>query len=119
MLVEVDGRADDAGVGMEGAAPQGVAEHYVGGRVGAVLVGLVEESARLGLHAEEVKIIAGDFIPGAADGGGAPVERGMGRGVDSCEAAEGGVALTKIFEGGIGRGEETSSHEWLVAKLVA
>ncbi len=60
-LVELHCRPDHAGIGIERAPPETVAQHHVGRRVGAMLIRRVEEPAHLRLDSQQIEIVAGDL----------------------------------------------------------
>ncbi len=78
MLVELNCGADDGWVCVKCVSPRGVTQNDVGRGVRTMLVCRVEEAACLWLHAEEIEVIASDFIAGDADLRVAPEEAGVG-----------------------------------------
>jgi hypothetical protein len=95
ILVEQNGAADDAWIGGESPLPIVVGENDVRSGAAAVLIRGVEEAAKHGLQAEQVKVIAGS---GVAQGfrnrlidGDTDTDRFPNR-----HAGEGAVAIAKI-----------------------
>jgi hypothetical protein len=118
MLVELDGGADDCRVGVKRAAPESIAQDQIRRGVGAVLVGGVEEAACLRFDAEEVEVVAGDFVAVDFDGCVMPEQCRAGVSIDGGQSREGGVALAKVLEVGIRGRDEAEARPCLVAELV-
>ena len=61
MLVQLNDAAHDAGIILKMAVPIRISEHDVGSAVWTMLIGGVKEAAKIGLNAERVEIVSGDF----------------------------------------------------------
>ena len=101
VLVQVDGGADDARIGMEAAAPDGVAEHDVGSRVCSVLVARMEEPAEHRLDGQHIEVVAGDLVPPADFGASARIQSDGCQPV-GCDVGESGVAGAVVEVIGVG-----------------
>ena len=118
MLVEFDGRPDDAPIGMERASPQGIAQHHIRRGAGAMLVCRVKEPPYLRLHAQQIEIIAGYLIAGELAHRVMPAQFHSRVSINPGHPAEGGVALAIIFKRGIRMRQELSSRPRHVAQLI-
>ena len=66
MLVQLDHAAHHAAIILKMAVPIRVHEHDIRSAVGAVLIGGVEETAKIRLNAQHVEVVSAHFIsPGA------------------------------------------------------
>src|SRR5271168_145317 len=62
MLVDLNGAAHRGRIAIEVAVPVGVAQYHIGHAVLAVLIGTMEEPAKIRLDAEGIEVIAADHI---------------------------------------------------------
>jgi len=92
VLVEPNDAADDAGIVVETAVPETVAEGDVGSAVGAVFVRAMNEAAQIRLNAERVEVVSADLVEPGGGGVFAGVEAGLPDGV----GGKGGKALVAV-----------------------
>src|SRR5579872_173625 len=83
-----------------------------------MLVRGVEEAPYLRLRAQQIEIIAGDFIAGDIYHHVTPSQSRKRICVNPGHPAEGGVTLSKILKGGIRGSQQPSTHPRLVANLI-
>src|SRR5690242_18646982 len=101
MLVHPDNTAYDTTVVLKMRMPIRVTEHYVWRAVRAMLIGVVEDAAKIGLNAQYVEVVpAHDIDPGA----GGIFARVQSHLIDgkACQAVEAAVAIAQIEIVGIG-----------------
>ena len=80
-----------------------------------MLVGGVEEAARLRHDAQQIEIIAADFVAVDFNGRVMPEESRARVGIDGGHSGEGSVAAAKILEVGIGSGDKPEARPGFVA----
>src|ERR1035441_2422679 len=78
----------------------------------------VEEPSYLRLHAQQIEIIAGDFIAVDPHHRVTPAQPRMRVSINPGHPAEGGVSPPKILKRGIRRSQQPAAHPLLVAKLI-
>ena len=78
-VVDLDGRADDVGIGAEVGAPQTVAEDHHRMAARRDLVGRLQDAAALGADAEHVEVVPGDQLARHRAGAAASPERDGGQ----------------------------------------
>ena len=81
--------------------PEGVGQHDVRRAVGTVLVGGVEEAAKIGLQAQGVEVIAAGFVVPDIGGFFAAIEAALAHG-ERRQTIEGTAAIAQVEVVGIG-----------------
>jgi hypothetical protein len=112
ILVDADGLADYARIGVEMAVPVGIAEHDVGSAVFSMLVDSVIEAAEVGLNPQFIEVIAGREVRPGGRSGSAHIHADGADDVEVDQAVEGAVLVAQIdvVEIGLGGRLEALDH---------
>src|SRR5580658_9060840 len=100
MFINLNDVAHHAAIILETAVPVRVAEHQIRRAVGAVLIGGVEETAKIGMNPEHVEVVARRCKPGCQGGIVARVQTYKNH-IESREGFEAVVAIAQIDVVGI------------------